>query len=263
MKPQRISGQRIGTPVSSRLTRFAIIDERVRERVLRQRRLEAVELEREDREDRLDRVDRDRQAGLGRGPPDRLVLLMAVERLEAAGRQVDAADAGWPGVPADVVGALLGPLRAGDERRRAASAPTTASARTARRCRPSPARSRSAGRAPSAASAGCRGRAPRRPRAARRARGACRRRSSRPASGSGRRATARGTPRAAPSRAARGRDRSPSRSRAGRRPRALGVLGELARRLVQVDVAVEDERRRERLAPAFLGSHRHASSLPS
>ena len=26
MKPQRISGQRIGTPVSSRLTMFAIID---------------------------------------------------------------------------------------------------------------------------------------------------------------------------------------------------------------------------------------------
>ena len=46
-------------------------------------------------------------------------------------------------------------------------------------------------------------------------------------------------------------------------PGRLRVLGELARRLVQVNVAIEDERRRERLAPALLGSNRHASSLPS
>ena len=46
-------------------------------------------------------------------------------------------------------------------------------------------------------------------------------------------------------------------------PGRLGVLGELARGLVEVDVAVEDERRRERLAPAFLGCHCHASSLPA
>ena len=81
------------------------------ERVHRHRGAELLELERERRVHGLDAVDHDRQPGLRRGRVHGVVALVAVQRLQAAPRQVHAGELAAARVGEDVASAGLRVLR--------------------------------------------------------------------------------------------------------------------------------------------------------